>query len=112
MQPFLKVDQVTKRFHKVVANDRVSFDVMPGELFAIIGPNGAGKTSIFNCINGTYRPSSGSIRLDGVEIVGRRPSAIAARGLTGLGNHDMAVKIVVRSADRQRRVMLRHAELG
>ena len=56
---------VTLRFGGVTALDGVSFDVAPGELFAVIGPNGAGKTSIFNCINGVYRPQEGSIRLAG-----------------------------------------------
>jgi branched-chain amino acid transport system ATP-binding protein len=59
----------------------VSFDVYPNELFAIIGPNGAGKTSIFNCLNGVYRPQSGSIRLDGVELVGQKSVRIAELGV-------------------------------
>jgi branched-chain amino acid transport system ATP-binding protein len=68
------------RFGGVTAIDGVSFDVRPGELFAVIGPNGAGKTSIFNCISGVYRPS-GSIRLGDQELVGRRPDRIAALGV-------------------------------
>ena len=59
----------------------MSFDVQRGELFAVIGPNGAGKTSIFNCINGVYRPQEGSIRLDGVELVGLAPAAVARLGV-------------------------------
>ena len=46
------------RRHRAI--DGVSFEVRPGELFAIIGPNGAGKTSIFNCLSGVYRPQEGS----------------------------------------------------
>lgn len=59
----------------------VSFDVAPGEFFAIIGPNGAGKTSLLNCVNGAYRPTAGSIRFAGDELVGRAPSAIAELGV-------------------------------
>jgi branched-chain amino acid transport system ATP-binding protein len=59
----------------------VSFDVVRGEFFAIIGPNGAGKTSLLNCVNGAYRPSGGSIRLAGDELVGRKPSAVAELGV-------------------------------
>ena len=62
-EPLLAVEDVTLRFGGVTALDGVSFEVRPGELFAVIGPNGAGKTSIFNCINGVYRPQKGSIRL-------------------------------------------------
>lgn len=77
----LEVTGVTLRFGGVTALEDVSFDVRQGELFAIIGPNGAGKTSIFNCLNGVYRPECGSIRLNGTELVGRRPAAIAALGM-------------------------------
>ena len=41
----------------------ISFDIQENSLFAIIGPNGAGKTSIFNCINGIYKPTSGEIEI-------------------------------------------------
>ncbi|MDN5858118.1 MAG: ABC transporter ATP-binding protein [Pseudonocardia sp.] len=77
----LQVRDLTLRFGGVTALDGVSFDVGPGELFAVIGPNGAGKTSIFNCLNGVYRPATGSITLDGTRLDGLRPTAIAALGV-------------------------------
>jgi len=77
----ITVDTLTLRFGGVTAIDGVSFTVGPGELFAIIGPNGAGKTSIFNCLNGVYRPTHGSIRLRGSELVGLRPANIASLGV-------------------------------
>jgi branched-chain amino acid transport system ATP-binding protein len=77
----LEVTGLTLRFGGVMALDSVGFDVRQGELFAIIGPNGAGKTSIFNCLNGVYRPERGSIKLSGTELVGRNPAAIAALGV-------------------------------
>jgi branched-chain amino acid transport system ATP-binding protein len=46
----------------------VSLEVAEGELLGIIGPNGAGKTSLFNLFSGIYRPTSGSIELNGVDI--------------------------------------------
>ncbi|HEV8365824.1 MAG TPA: ABC transporter ATP-binding protein [Gemmatimonadaceae bacterium] len=79
--PLLDVRNLTLRFGGVCALDDVSFDVRQGELFAIIGPNGAGKTSIFNCLNGVYKPERGSISLDGTELVGRRPASIATLGI-------------------------------
>ena len=79
--PLLSFRDVTLNFGGVTALDDVSFDVEPGELFAIIGPNGAGKTSIFNCLNAVYRPSFGSIRFDGNEIVGSKPTAVARLGV-------------------------------
>ncbi len=79
--PLLTVEDVTLRFGGVSALSGVSFDVYPGELFAVIGPNGAGKTSIFNCLNGVYHPQDGSIRLAGTDLRGQRPSAIASLGV-------------------------------
>jgi branched-chain amino acid transport system ATP-binding protein len=80
-EPLLRVDRLTLRFGGVTALNDVSFDVLPGELFAVIGPNGAGKTSIFNCINGVYRPQEGSMTLAGEELLGRSPTAIAHMGV-------------------------------
>src|SRR3954452_8181633 len=77
----LQVNGVTLRFGGVRALSDISFDVFHGELFAIIGPNGAGKTSIFNCLNAVYRPQDGSIRLEGVELIGKRPAYTAAAGI-------------------------------
>jgi branched-chain amino acid transport system ATP-binding protein len=77
----LAFEDVLLHFGGVAALDGVSFEVRTGELFAVIGPNGAGKTSIFNCINGVYRPQEGSIRLGDEQLLGRSPSAIAALGV-------------------------------
>jgi branched-chain amino acid transport system ATP-binding protein len=77
----LAFEDVLLHFGGVAALDGVSFEVRPGELFAVIGPNGAGKTSIFNCINGVYRPQEGSIRLGDEQLLGRSPSTIAALGV-------------------------------
>ncbi|MHB1329131.1 MAG: ABC transporter ATP-binding protein [Gemmatimonadales bacterium] len=79
--PLLTVDGITLRFGGVTALDTVSFSVASRELFAIIGPNGAGKTSIFNCLNGVYRPQQGRIALDGAALSGRSPTAIARLGV-------------------------------
>jgi branched-chain amino acid transport system ATP-binding protein len=76
----LDVSDISLRFGGVQAITGVSFTVNHGELFAVIGPNGAGKTSIFNCINGVYRPQEGSIRLDGTQLVG-----LASRRTAELG---------------------------
>jgi branched-chain amino acid transport system ATP-binding protein len=79
--PLLVVKEVRLAFGGVRALSDVSFHVDRGELFAIIGPNGAGKTSIFNCLNAVYRPRSGSIRLEGHEIIGKRPGYTTRLGI-------------------------------
>ncbi|PZG00228.1 ABC transporter ATP-binding protein [Micromonospora deserti] len=80
-QEILRFSNVRLSFAGVRAVDGVSFTVGRQELFAIIGPNGAGKTSIFNVLSGVYRPQSGRVVFDGVDLVGRRPHEIAALGL-------------------------------
>ena len=57
----LSVRNLSIMFGGVHAVEDVSFDVEPGEIFAIIGPNGAGKSTIFNLISRLYEPSNGSI---------------------------------------------------
>ena len=72
---------VSLSFGGVKALTNVSFDIKEGSLHAIIGPNGAGKTSIFNCISGIYKPTSGSVEYKGNNIEGMRPDEIANMGI-------------------------------
>ena len=81
MTALLEVEDITLRFGGVTAISRVSFDVQPGELFAIIGPNGAGKTSIFNTISQVYKPQQGDIRFQGESLMGLRPDKVADLGI-------------------------------
>ncbi len=81
MTALLEVEDITLRFGGVTAISRVSFDVQPGELFAIIGPNGAGKTSIFNTISQVYKPQQGDIRFRGESLIGLRPDRVADLGI-------------------------------
>jgi len=77
----LEVTEVTRGFGGILAVDGISLSVQRGEIRSIIGPNGAGKTSLLNIISGFYKPSRGSIRLDGMDITGARPSRVAALGI-------------------------------
>jgi branched-chain amino acid transport system ATP-binding protein len=81
MPPLLQVENLTLAFSGLIALDDVSFDANDGELLAIIGPNGAGKTSIFNCLNGVYRPRSGRMRFLDRDLRGLRPHEIARLGI-------------------------------
>ena len=77
----LKVTGLGKSFGGNRAVDGVSFEVAAGELLALIGPNGAGKSTTFNMVNGQLRADSGSILLDGAELIGRKPRDIWHRGV-------------------------------
>ena len=77
----LRVADLGKSFGGVKAVNGVHFNLAPGELLALIGPNGAGKTTTFNMVNGQLRADSGSIQLEGQELVGRKPREIWRRGV-------------------------------
>jgi branched-chain amino acid transport system ATP-binding protein len=81
MAEALVVHNLGKRFGGLRAVQDLSFAVNEGETVALIGPNGAGKTTSFNLITGYYRPSVGSVRAFGRELVGLRPHDICAHGL-------------------------------
>ena len=61
----LEVKDLTIMFGGLCAVDDFNLSVEKGELVAVIGPNGAGKTTVLNMLTGIYRPTSGTIRLDG-----------------------------------------------
>ena len=79
--PLLDIVGLEKRFGGVVAVRNVSFSVERGELVGLIGGNGAGKTTLFATIAGNQRPSQGRIEFDGERIDGKRPDAVARRGI-------------------------------
>jgi branched-chain amino acid transport system ATP-binding protein len=81
MSALLKVDSVSKRFHGLLAVDKLSFEVIQGGIFAVIGPNGAGKTTLFNMIAGVYAPHNGAISYAGERIEGLSPERICRRGI-------------------------------
>jgi branched-chain amino acid transport system ATP-binding protein len=69
------------RFGGLTALSNLSLQIGRHDLVGLIGPNGAGKTTIFNIITGIYEPTSGTITMEGQSVVGRKASAIAARGI-------------------------------
>lgn len=66
----LEVKNLSIMFGGLCAVDNFNLEVEKGELIAIIGPNGAGKTTVFNMLTGIYKPTTGTIKLDGVDMVG------------------------------------------
>jgi branched-chain amino acid transport system ATP-binding protein len=78
----LEIRNCIKKFGGLVAVKDLSMELDNGDLYGLIGPNGAGKTTVFNLITGVYSPNSGSIHLEGSPINGKKPSQIAALGIS------------------------------
>ncbi len=83
----LDVQQVTKRFGGLTANNAVSFTVRAGEVMALIGPNGAGKSTMFNCISGVNPPTEGEVRFLGQRVDRLLSREIARRGMSRTFQH-------------------------
>lgn len=90
----LKVNEVTKKYGKVLANDNISFNIAPGEIAVLIGPNGAGKSTIIKCITGLLR-FDGEITIDGINnkskeakaMLGYIPEMPAVYDMLTVGEH-------------------------
>jgi len=79
--PLLELRGVNLSFAGNTVLEAVDFTVGRGVIASLIGPNGAGKTSLFNCITGFYKPQSGSIKVDGLELMGLKPHRVTQAGI-------------------------------
>ena len=85
----ISADGLTKRFGGLTAVEDLALELFSGEIRALIGPNGAGKTTVFNLIAGVFRPTAGSITLDGARVDGLPAHRIASLGLMRTFQHNM-----------------------
>jgi len=76
----IEMDNVTKDFGTTVAVNRLSLHVGKGEIFGFIGPNGAGKTTTIRLMGGIIEPTSGNIRIGGIDL---RQNPVAAKRIIG-----------------------------
>jgi branched-chain amino acid transport system ATP-binding protein len=83
----LEVRGLRLQFGGLRALDDVDLTVAAGEICGLVGPNGAGKTSLFNCVSGLYRPSAGTILVDGVDALGTPPYRLSALGVARTFQH-------------------------
>jgi ABC-type uncharacterized transport system ATPase subunit len=90
--PLLEMRSITKRFPGVLANDRVDFDVAPGEIHALFGENGAGKSTLMRVLYGLYRPDEGEIRLRGGRVAITSPAVAIQQGIGMIHQHFMLVQ--------------------
>jgi len=77
----LEVNNLSIAFGGLKAVDSFNVTIEKGQLYGLIGPNGAGKTTVFNLLTGVYQPNSGTIMLEGQNLVGKTPAEICQSGV-------------------------------
>lgn len=77
----LEVTGLGISFGGLRAVDDLTMSIEKGGLVGLIGPNGAGKTTVFNMLTGVYRPTDGGIRLNGENLIGKKPYEINHMGV-------------------------------
>ncbi|TSA85690.1 ABC transporter ATP-binding protein [Deinococcus detaillensis] len=104
----LSIKGLTKIFGGLTAVNNVDLEIPRQSIVSVIGPNGAGKTTFFNMITGIYEPSSGTVDLDGENLVGLRPDQVTAAGIARTFQN---IRLFA-SMDSQENVMVgRHSRL-
>lgn len=86
-EPLLKIEGLTKAYPGVVANDDVSFQIMPGEVHALLGENGAGKSTLVKMLYGLVKPDAGSLAYNGVAYAPASPHAARETGIAMVFQH-------------------------
>ncbi len=79
--PVLELLELSIQFGGLHAVDGLNLRIKKGCLYGLIGPNGAGKTTVFNMITGVYKPTAGSVLLNGKNITGKSPVEINKAGI-------------------------------
>ncbi|OFI06256.1 galactose/methyl galactoside import ATP-binding protein MglA [Clostridium acetireducens DSM 10703] len=84
---YVHMDNITKKFGKVVANNNVNLVIKSGEIHALLGENGAGKSTLMNMLSGIYTPDSGSIFIHGKEVSFSSPKDAIQSGIGMIYQH-------------------------
>jgi branched-chain amino acid transport system ATP-binding protein len=77
----LEMESLSKSFGGLMAINHLDLDVYEGEILGLIGPNGSGKTTLFNLISGLFKPDSGKIKLNGIDITHLSSHKICQMGI-------------------------------
>ena len=90
-EPVIRFEHITMQFPGVLANDDVSLEIRPGEVFALIGENGAGKSTLMNILYGIQEPSSGEVWIKGKRVEEYDPRIVIDQGVGMVHQHFMLV---------------------
>lgn len=88
----MRMEEITKRFPGVLANDRISLDCRKGEVLGLLGENGAGKTTLMNILYGLHQPDSGQIFINGEQVKIETPAKAIQLGIGMVHQHFMLVE--------------------
>lgn len=88
----IEMKEIVKKFGDFTANDHVNLTVHKGEVHAILGENGAGKSTLMNVLYGLYRPTSGTIAINGREVVLTSPKHAIELGIGMVHQHFMLIQ--------------------
>ena len=88
----IEMKEIVKKFGNFTANDHVNLTVHKGEVHAILGENGAGKSTLMNVLYGLYRPTSGTIAINGSEVVLTSPKHAIELGIGMVHQHFMLIQ--------------------
>jgi ABC-2 type transport system ATP-binding protein len=122
--PIVEARDLSRRFGALVAVDRVSFSIAPGETFALIGPNGAGKSTLMKMFTTLLPPTSGQAIIAGLDVakspqqvrsrIGYVPQVLSADGeLTGYENMLLSARLyLIPAAERAAKVAAALAMMG
>lgn len=90
----IELKNITKRFGKVIANDKVCMAVRKGEILSVLGENGSGKTTLMNMLSGIYFPDEGQIFVDGEEVTIASPKDAFSLGIGMIHQHFKLVDVL------------------
>ncbi len=91
-QTVIQMKDIVKKFGDFVANDHINLTVHKGEVHAILGENGAGKSTLMNVLYGLYKPTSGTIAINGTEVDIDGPKKAIELGIGMVHQHFMLVQ--------------------
>ncbi len=90
----VRMEEVTKTFGSVTANDRVTLEIRKGEILSLLGENGSGKTTLMNMLAGIYFPDSGRIYVNGKEATIASPRDAFAHGIGMIHQHFKLINVL------------------
>mgnify|MGYP000135604880 CR=1 FL=1 len=91
---FVQMNNISKSFGEIKANDNVNLTVRQGEIHAILGENGAGKSTLMNILSGIYAPDSGSIYIKGKQVDFNSPKEPIKMGIGMIHQHFKLVNVL------------------